>query len=116
MLIHDYVASLRWHCECILKQISFVNSAEEKEAIVFEMNNMLDEAIRLSKTVNFERAIVHSLLIKIKIGFELKRSKEEILKLFNQLDRYKTIIANDAVYRKSYAQYREQIMKEDDNI
>lgn len=116
MLIHDYVASLRWHCECILKQISFVQSVEEKEAIAFEMNDMLDEAIRLSRTVNFERAIVHSLLIKIKISFELRCSKEEALRLFNQLDRYKMIIANDALYRKSYAQYREQIMKEDDNI
>lgn len=113
MLIHDYVASLRWHCECILTQISFVHKTEETEAIVTEMNNMLGEAIRLSKTVNFERAIVHSILIKIKINFELQCSREEILGLFNQLDKYKTIIAHDAVYRKNYNQYREQIMKED---
>lgn len=113
MLIHDYVASLRWHCECILKQNSFVHGMEETEAIASKMNNMLDEAIRLSKTVNFERAIVHSMLIKIKIGFGLQRSKEELLWLFNQLDEYKTTIANDAVYCKVYEQYRKQIMKED---
>ena len=113
MLIHDYIASLRWHCECILAKASSVQSMENPKAIVAQMNNMLDEAIRLSKTINFERAIVHSILIKIKIGFELNYSREEILELFDQLDEYKKIIANDAVYSKSYNQYRKQIMKED---
>lgn len=113
MLIHDYIASLRWHCECILAKASSLQSMENLKAIVTQMNDMLDEAIRLSKTINFERAIVHSILIKIKIGFELNYSREETLELFDQLDEYKKIIANDAVYSKNYNQYRKQIMKED---
>lgn len=114
MLLHDYIASLRWHCECVLTQMLQSSQDSDLERIVSEMHKMLDEAIRLSKMVNFERAIVHSILIKIKIGMELKYDQSAVLNDLKQLDAYQDVIANDAVYRKSYNEYRERIMKEDD--
>lgn len=107
LLIHDYVASLRWHCECILSLIPSEHKEQYLDSIIIEMNDLLDEAIRLARTINFERAIVHSLLIKIKIYNKLQINSDEIFRIFEQLDNYKTVIDNDAVYRKKYENYKQ---------
>lgn len=107
LLMHDYIASLRWHCECILAMFSTIRQEEMQEEAVASMNSLLDEAIRLSRSVNFERAIVHSLLIKIRICQDIGDDANEINALFTQLDAYRSVIDNDAVYRRQYDQYQQ---------
>lgn len=111
LLMHDYIASLRWHCECILAMFPTILQKEMQEEAVVLMNRLLDEAIRLSSSVNFERAIVHSLLIKIRICQNLGNHENEITTFFTQLDAYRSVINNDAVYRKQYGQYQQQLKK-----
>lgn len=111
LLEHDYIASLRWHCECILAMLPTILQKEMQEEAVVLMNRLLDEAICLSSSVNFERAIVHSLLIKIRIYQSLGDHENEITALFTQLDAYWSVIDNDAVYRKQYDQCQQQLKK-----
>ncbi|MCI9420590.1 MAG: ATP-binding protein [Eubacterium sp.] len=108
MLIHDYVASLRWHCECIFSMILSEHKEQYMDSVITEMIDLLDEAILLANTVNFERAIVHSLLIKIKIYDELQMNSDEIFKILERLDDYKSVIFNDVVYRKKYENYKQR--------
>lgn len=114
LIIHDYIASLRWHCECTLAQIDFNNINSEIKNTVIEIDSVLNEAIRLAKKVNFERAIVHSILIKIRMGIELSYCYSNIMELFDMLDEYQTVIENDAIYRKMYNYYKQQVGKEDE--
>jgi len=107
LLMHDYIASLRWHCECILAMFPTIRQTEKQKEAVDSMNCLLEEAIRLSRSVNFERAIVHSLLIKIRIYQNIDDNANEIDALFNQLDAYRSVISNDAVYRRQYDQYQQ---------
>lgn len=111
LLIHDYIASLRWHCESILAMLSSVRQDGIEEGAVTSMNSLLDEAIRLSRRVNFERAIVHSLLIKIRICQDFGEGTNEIDALFTQLDAYRSVIDNDAVYRRQYGQCWQRLKK-----
>lgn len=105
-LTHDYIASLRWHCECILALFPTILQEEMQAKAVALMNSLLDEAIHLSQNVNFERAIVHSLLIKIRICQNRGTDANGINEIFTQLDAYRSVIDNDAVYRRQYAQYQ----------
>lgn len=109
LLTHDYIASLRWHCECVLAIFPTIFQEEMQAETVALMNSLLDEAIRLSRNVNFERAIVHSLLIKIRICQNLGGNANEINEIFTQLDAYRSVIDNDAVYRRQYAQYQQRL-------
>lgn len=108
LLTHDYIASLRWHCECVLAMFPTIQKEMQTKAVAL-MNSLLDEAIRLSRNVNFERAIVHSLLIKVKICQNLGADANEINEIFTQLDAYRSVIDNDAVYRRQYAQHQQQL-------
>lgn len=107
ILLHDYIACLRWHCECILALSPAIHREGRSEDAVMQMNGLLDEAMRLSERVNFERSIVHSLLLKLRISREFKGSLGQVNSLLAALDNYQSVIKNDAVYSKQYNQYRQ---------
>lgn len=113
MFIHDYVASLRWHCECIYSLLSKNPEKFDGVDIISEVDNLIDESMELASKVNFERAIVHNQLIRIKFRIFLNHDSEKIPELFNFLNSYTQIINDDAMYQNEYKalneKYRELI-------
>ena len=101
LIIHDYVASLRWHCECVYSSLSN-RSTDDLIFSVKKVYKMLDEAVTLAQSVNFERAIVHSIIIRIKFFMLTNRDIEEICELIKSLDNYTNVIKNDALYTREY--------------
>lgn len=108
MLTHDYIACLRWHAECIFSTIVKQGKHDISDDVLEVINNLLDDAINMSKPISFDRAVVHSLLIKTKIAYELRRDDAMVRDLLDKLQKYESVIKNDAVYRKLYCEYKQE--------
>ena len=103
MQIHDYVASLRWHCECLYKCLENHSYDETESAnIVKTIDAMLDDVIKLSKPINFERAIVHSQLTRMKAYLFVGESLDKIDDIYQSLNAYMKVVENDAMYKSEY--------------
>lgn len=108
IIIHDYIACLRWHCECIyLSVVSEKGSAKSIEKSIDAVNQMLDTAIGLSEKIGFERAIVHSHLIRIKFYLIEKSDKKRIREIFKQLEDYRQVVSDDIMYNTEYKSLNE---------
>ena len=107
ILTHDYIACLRWHAECIISTIVKHGKLDVSDNVLEIINSLLDDAIRMSEPIKFDRAIVHSLLIKVKIAYELRNDVAMIRALLVRLQEYESVIKNDAVYRKLYSEYKQ---------
>lgn len=106
ILTHDYIACLRWHAECIISTIVKYGKLDLTDNVLVVINRLLDDAIQMSETIGFDRAVVHSLLIKVKMAYELRNDVEMIRALLIRLQEYESVIKNDAVYRKLYHEYK----------
>lgn len=107
MLTHDYLACLRWHAECIVSTIIKRGKLDVSDSVLGQINRLLDDAIRMSEPIKFDRAIVHSLLLKVKISLALRNDVEAGHELLLKLQKYESVIKNDAVYRKLYREYKQ---------
>lgn len=108
LLIHDYVASLRWHGECLL-MLGQSNRQNDYIEIEEEIQNILATAIYYADKVNFERAIVHSNLIRVKACLILKNDCIEARKLMEKLKVYTSTIENDAHYNEEFKKLSERL-------
>lgn len=100
-ILHDYVAGLRWHCECLYSLAEQESDQDNLTAIASEAESLLDQAFELAQKTNFERAIVHSQLIRIKFYRYILKDKAKALQLFETLKDYKRVIENDVSYRET---------------
>ena len=62
----------------------------------------------MSEPIKFDRAIVHSLLLKVKIALTLRNDVAAGRALLLRLQKYESVINNDAVYRKLYREYKQE--------
>ena len=108
ILTHDYLACLRWHAECIISTIVKHGKLDVSDNILRKINKLLDDAIRMSEPIKFDRAIVHSLLLKVKIALTLRNDVAAGRALLLRLQKYESVINNDAVYRKLYREYKQE--------
>lgn len=102
MILHDYVASLRWYSECLYLVVRDENDSKLRNNTMDQVFEMLDETIRLANSLKFERAIVHSHLIRIKFYLHIVPNMANVGKLFKELEGYKITIENDAMYSREY--------------
>lgn len=107
ILTHDYLACLRWHAECIISTIVKHGKLDVSDNVLGKINKLLDDAIRMSEPIKFDRAIVHSLLLKVKIALTLRNDVAAGRALLLRLQKYESVIKNDAVYRKLYREYKQ---------
>ncbi len=102
MILHDYIASLRWYSECLYLSVKDEHDPRILNDTTVQAFAMLNEAIILANSLKFERAIVHSYLIQIKFHLNIVSDMDNVGKLFKELKMYKSTIKNDAMYRHEY--------------
>lgn len=102
MILHDYIASLRWYSECLYLSVKDEHEPEILNDTMAQAFAMLDDAITLASSLKFERAIVHSYLIRIKFHLDIVLDMDNVGKMFKELKKYESTIKNDAMYRHEY--------------
>ena len=102
MILHDYIASLRWYSECLYLSVKDEHDPEILNDTMAQAFAMLDDAITLASSLKFERAIVHSYLIRIKFHLDIVLDMDNVGKMFKELKKYESTIKNDAMYRHEY--------------
>lgn len=102
MILHDYIASLRWHSECLYLSVKDEHDPRILNDTMAQAFIMLDETIKLANNLKFERAIVHSYMIQIKFYLDIMPDMDNSGKLFKELKKYKSTIKNDAMYNHEY--------------
>lgn len=108
MILHDYIASLRWYSECLYLSINDEHDHKVSNATIEQAFTMLNKAIKLADGLNFERAIVHSKLIQVKFYLNIMQNIDNAGKLLKELEKYKSTIKNDAMYNHEYQTLIEQ--------
>jgi hypothetical protein len=104
---HDYIAYLRWHSDCLYRLA--VEDKSHSDEYVAKAIKMLDNAIECAKPINFERAVVHSLLSKAKIMMNIKHDIDAAKAMLVSLSNYISVINNDVVYNTEYTQLEMQL-------
>lgn len=99
-LEHDYIASLRWHSDC-LYHLALCDS-DNKENFANQAISLLDKAMELAIPINFQRAVVHSLLTKTSISLEVMNDYEQACEIFDSIEPYITVVNNDVAYNTKY--------------
>lgn len=110
ILVHDYIASLRWHSECLLR-LAQNDSSQGNSNVDEEIQALLTTAIKFANKINFERAIVHSYIIRIKACLVIKNDYVTARKMLGDLKSYSSIIENDAHYNKEYKILSEELKR-----
>lgn len=108
MILHDYIASLRWYSECLYLSINDEHDHKASNATIEQAFAMLNKVIKLADGLNFERAIVHSKLIQVKFYLNIMQNIDNAGKLLKELEKYKSTIKNDAMYNHEYQTLIEQ--------
>lgn len=99
---HDYCASLRWHSECLYSLAKHETDKGKRSDIAAEVDALLDKALELARQTNFERAIIHSYLIRTKFYYYRLDDRESAQKALQALEPYEQVIEKDASYRETY--------------
>lgn len=108
LIVHDYVASLRWHSECLLREANESDSMNH-DNIINEINHLLSTSVSYAKKTNFQRAITHSLLIQANAYLTLKKDYKKGEQIMNDLEKHSSIIENDARYTAEYNELRKRL-------
>ena len=79
------------------------------DSIINEINYLLSTSVSYAEKTNFQRAITHSLLIQANAYLTLKKDYKKGEQIMNDLEKYSSIIENDARYTAEYNELRKQL-------
>lgn len=108
LLVHDYVASLRWHSECLFSLAKESDKSDHTETIRV-INQLLIKCIDYAQKTNFQRAIAHSYIIQANAYLTLLDDRKKVLQYMDILQDYSSVIENDARYTKEYNDLRKRL-------
>ena len=111
LLIHDYVASLRWHSECLLSLAKESDGANYTDTIheIDYFDKFHSFGVYYAERTNFQRAIAHSYIIQANAYLTLLDDRKKVLQLMDILEGYSSVIENDARYTKEYNDLRKRL-------
>lgn len=112
MTLHDYCASLRWHSECLYSLADNETDKDKLFDITDKVDALLDKALELAEKTNFDRATVHSKLIRTKFYYYLLSDRDRAQEVFRTLKPYEQVIEKDASYRQTYYLLQGKLLKE----
>lgn len=107
---HDYIANLRWHSVC-LYNLAMLDAIKADEYAT-QAFDLLKKAVEQARPLNFERAIVHSILLEIHLYVDVKKDMVAAIEAFHRLDEYRETVENDIVYKTEHAELQSTLTAE----